>query len=560
MSSPMMTRRFTRQDILPACLAFVALVLGLIIFGFFLLPHPMQIGSDEGYEAAAVERVIDGKGLPYVDAVSIRGPFLYWSQAIVHLLTGRFEWTGTRVLGVLASAATVVSTFLSGWAAGWPLAGAIGAAVYVFVIAITYAPGPGIGIHGEPVAIAFISTAFFLVAYALYRARTPRRRIVLLVLGGAVVAMGGLTKQTLAVSCGPLLVWILAHASLKVGHTSAGDPAPWRSVLTGWAFPFLAGGAGLVLAVLLRYALAGELGTFFFWSTGVSAKIYMSPFKGQVMKLMSAWFIREPWAILGTALALTVAFGSAFGRKTDLSPRGLLAGFGQAAFETAVGLMAMVLLVAAALPLRIWGHYFVPVWPFFGMTLGILVERFAVRETAAPRAAQTIVVLAFGGLLAATGVDHLDSLARQRAAGGWPNPRPNPVCAEIDRIAGHGREEVFISGLAGDLYITCRRRSTSMHTTTILVMGIVPPLWNQPSLAYVPPGSREKLLAELTARPPKVIIDHAISVTGTAMIDIPIYASFINDRYCRLSVMNDRGRTLTLFGRKDVPACEGRSP
>jgi len=27
--------------------------------------------------------------------------FLYWTQAIVHLLSGRFQWTGTRLLGLL---------------------------------------------------------------------------------------------------------------------------------------------------------------------------------------------------------------------------------------------------------------------------------------------------------------------------------------------------------------------------------------------------------------------------------------------------------------------------
>jgi len=113
-------RRFTRTDILPAALALLALVLGVTIFASYMAPSA-QVGYDEGYEAAGVERIIDGKGLPYVDAVSIRGPFLYWSQAIVHLLSGRFQWTGTRLLGLLSCAAVVVSCFFAGWAARWPL-------------------------------------------------------------------------------------------------------------------------------------------------------------------------------------------------------------------------------------------------------------------------------------------------------------------------------------------------------------------------------------------------------------------------------------------------------
>src|SRR5438477_458650 len=101
-------RRFTRDDLWPALLALVAVGLGAAIFAFFLMP-PTQVGFDEGFEAAGVERVIDGRGLPYVDFAAIRGPFLYWTQAIFHLLTGRFQWTGTRVMALVAHAVTNAS-------------------------------------------------------------------------------------------------------------------------------------------------------------------------------------------------------------------------------------------------------------------------------------------------------------------------------------------------------------------------------------------------------------------------------------------------------------------
>ena len=553
-------RRFTLDDVLPAALALLALVIGVLVFWSFLRPYAMQVGFDEGYEAAGVERLLSGRGLPYVDMVSIRGPFLYWSLAIMHLLTGRFQWTGTRAIGLVCCMTMVSTSFLSGWAAGWPLAGAIAGALYVFVIGTYMDPGGAIGIHAEPIAIAYISTAFFLVSYALYRARTPRRRLVLLVLGGALVAIGGLTKQTLALCCLPMLLWIVLHASVKVGETFEDGRPRWRPVLAGWALPFVAGGTGLVLLVLLRYALAGELKTFFFWSLGVSSQIYMEPFKGRVARLVMEWFMGEPWAIFGSILALTVAFGPALGRVTRPTLRAILAGFGESAFETVVGLMALLLLLVAAIPLRIWGHYFLPIWVFFGMTVGILVERFAVRRSAQPRLAQALVVLVFGALLLPSGINRLNKLANDRSHGAWPNPRPDAACAEIDRIAGPGREEIFIWGLAGDLYITCQRRCASMFTHTTVIAGIVPPFWNEPRANRVPPGSREKLLAELTARPPKVIIDHPISIAGTAMMDFPMYASFINGRYCRVSSMEDRGKSLTFYGRNDLEVCRQRSP
>jgi hypothetical protein len=558
MASPSAPRRFTRDDLLPALLALTAIGMGVVIFGFFLFPAT-QVGFDEGFEAAGVERVIDGKGLPYVDFAAIRGPFLYWTQAIITLVTGRFQWTGTRVMALGACAITGASAFLAGWAAGWPLAGAIAAALNVFVLATYYPPGPGVGIHGEPVAVAYIAAAFFIVSYALYRARTPRRRVVLLALGGATLAAGVLTKQTMALAVAPMLLWVAAHGGTRVAAAELDTRARARALIRGWALPFLGGGAGLLAAVLLRYAAAGQLGTFIFWSSGVTSKIYMSPYQGRVAQLVVEWFMGEPWAIMGAVLAGTVALGAVAGRATSMRPRGLLAGVGASAFELAVGLMALVVLLAAAIPHRIWGHYFVPIYPFFGLALGMLLERFAVRGAASPRAAQAVVALLVGGLLVGAGVNRLATLRRERAAGGWASPRPNPVCAEIERIAGPGREAIFIWGTAGDLYITCRRRSSSMHTNTMLVVGIVPPDWT-PHDDRVPAGSRETILAELTAKPPKVIIDHTISSAGSAMMDIPALASFVNERYCRDSVIQDRGKALTLFARKDTAACQNRSP
>jgi hypothetical protein len=553
-------KRVSRDDLLPGLLTLLALLVATVISCFFLFPFAIQLGFDEGYEAAGVERMIDGRSLPYVDAVSIRGPFLYWSQEILQLLTGRFQFTGSRVLSLLSGATTLLAGFCAAWAAGWPLAGAVAAAVNVLVLSTLYDPGAGIAITAEPVAIAYISTAFALVSYALYRARTSRRRVILLALGGAALATGGLTKQTLAVCYLPVLGWIALHGTLEVGDSTGARIRRWRPLLRGWVLPFLAGGVGLVMLVLVRYAFAREFGTFIYWSSGVSSRIYMSPYKGRVAQLVADWFQGEPWALLGAGLALTVALGPAIGGVTRLSAGAILEGFGRAAFETAVGLMALTLLLAGAVPLRMWPHYFLPVWIFFGLTVGLLIERFAVRGAASPRAAQAVVVLICGALLVSSGIHRFVDLRRQRAAGSWANPRPNPVCAELDRIVGAGREEVFIWGTAGDLYITCQRRCPSRYTHTTLVVGIVPPQWNEPRADRVPAGSQEKLLAELSSRPPKAIIDHAISIPGTSFADVPAYARFLDDNYCRLQVMNDRGKTLTIYGRKDLPACQERSP
>src|ERR1022692_1418295 len=448
MPSDPVPRGFTRTDIPPAVLTLATLVIATLLFRFFMVPYEQWVTFDEGCEAAAVERIIDGHWLPYVDAAAIRGPFLYWTQGIFHVLTGRFEYTGTRVLALLCALGTVSMTFLGAWAAGWPLAGAIGGATYIFVIAIVYPVGGGMGIAGESVAIAYLTTAFFLVGYALYRARSERGRITLLALGGFVFGMAGLTKQTQIIACVPMFIWIFARS---LGDES---PPPWGTIVKRRLLPFGAGGLGLLALVLLRYAIAGQLRTFLFWSMTYGANFYMKPYKGRVLHLMSQWFIDQPWAIMGVVLALAVGIGRALAMIEGRSARSILVGLRDSAFEVAVGLMSLVLLVAAVMPLRIWPNYFMLIYPFFGMCLGILIERLLRRGAQVPLVAQGAVVVAVGWLLIVSGVNHLYGLAHERAAGAWRNPRPDPACAEIDRLAGPGREPIFVWGTAGDLYIT----------------------------------------------------------------------------------------------------------
>ena len=549
---------FTRQDVPAIVLVLITLVMTSLLFGFFMVPYSLQVNFDEGCEAAAVERVISGRWLPYVDASAIRGPFLYWTQAVVHVLTGRFEYTGTRVLALLCALVVVVTTFLTGWGAGWPLAGAIGGAAYLFVIGTVYLPGGGMGVVGESVAIAYLTTAFCLVAYGLYRARSERARITFLALGGFFVGIAGLTKQTMAGACVPLFLWIFARSiGERLESASSGSVryAPWTTIVMRRLLPFGAGGLALVALVLLRYAAAGEFKTFVFWSTTFGAKVYMQPFEGRVTELMSQWFFGEPWAIFGVALALTVALGRPFAAIKAPSLAAVRLGLPDSAFELTVGLMAVTSLASAALPLRIWPHYFMPVYPFFGLVVGTLVERLLRRGGGVPWFAQSAAVVVLGGSLIASATTRLHSLRQERARGSWGNPRPDPVCTEIDRIAGPGRDPIFVWGTAGDLYITCQRPSVTMFTSTMIIAGIVPPSWT-PEPSRVAPGIHDILLRELSTHPPPVLLDHPMS-PGASMMDFGFLSNFVKQRYCRLGKVTDkRGVLLTFYARKDLQACQ----
>jgi len=560
----LLPRGFARRDTPAILLTVISVLLGFALFRFFMVPYSLQVNYDEGCEAAAVERVIAGRWLPYVDAKSIRGPFLYWTQAILHLLSGRFEYTGTRLLAMLGALLTIVMTFLAAWAADLALAGAIGGAFYLFVIATYVAPGGGMGVVGESVAIAYLSTAFFFVSYGLYRAHTERRRIWMLALGGCFVAVAALTKQTIAAACAPMSVWIVMRALGEADSASPTIPGTIRfaAVFRKWLLPFAAGGLGLLALVLLRYLTAGELRTFIFWSSGYGAKFYMAPFQGRVTELMAQWFIGEPWAIMGVGLACVVALARPLaalssGVRTVSSVRAALS---HAAFELGVGGTAVAALVAAVFPLRMWPHYFMPIYPFFGLTLGILIERSLRRGRTVPELAQYAAVAVLGGLLLMSGINRLSSLEGERRRGGWTNPRPDPVCAAIDKVAGPGTDPIFVWGTAGDLYVTCKRVPMSTFTSTMIIAGLIPPSWT-PDPERVAPGIQEELLHELETNPPRVVIDHSMADHAT-MKDFPIYERFLDQQYCRVpgTVRDNRGVVVWLYARKDLAFCKTGAP
>jgi hypothetical protein len=552
------SRQFKRGDVLPAFMTVVAMAVGAVIYGFFMLPYSQQVGYDEGYEAAATERVISGHWLPYVDAVSHRGPFLYWTQAIFHLITGRFQWTGTRLMGLMALVVTTGASFLTGWAAGWPLAGAIAAVTNVLVLATIYEPGGSVGVHGEPVAIAYLMIAMVVVAYALYRMPATRRRTIALVVGGVLVGVAGLTKQTLAIACVPMSVWIFAHIGCAQDPDRPNAPLPLRAGFLKGVLPFALGGIGLIALLLLRYAIAGHLGTLFYWSFTFNAQVYMEPYKGRVLELVKAWFYDQPWAIVGVAVTLAIAFGRPASFIQRFTFRDVAVAMRSGAFEMTVGVIAVALLWTAATPLRLWPHYFVPIFPFFGLTLGVAIERLMHRGGTVNWPAQLLVGVAVVGMLLLVGERRFSRLTDQKAHGSYINPRPDPACRELNRLDGGGRQPVFMWGILGDLYITCRRPSVSKFTYTTVVAGIVPPFWDDRQDSRVPAGVRETLLKELTTAAPTVIMDHPMGARAS-MMDFPVFESFVRQRYCLASTMSDlHGRSINFFARRDLAACRGK--
>ncbi len=537
------------RDWVAAAAVLVALFVTFRVHSFFIWPAAIQLGNDEGYEAAVVERLIDRRWLPYVDGLSHRGPFLYWTLAIFELLCGRYEWEGTRWLALCSSIITTTFTFLGAWAARWPLAGMVGALFNVLVTCAVLIPAVGVAVHAEPVAVAYLAIAFFCTSWGVNRAGSERSRRASFVLAGVSAAVCALTKQPLALAGGPLFLWCLLNSEAGTNGATL-----WHRIRGTAAFWFGVGGLTLVGAVLLRYVVAGELSTLLYWSTGFNAKSYLAPYQGRILSTLNAWLWGSAWPMAAVVVCASLLLRPlAF--TEELSLRHFWRALRQCSFEVAVAGVALALLLAGALGMRFWDHYFFPVHPFMGLAFGCLLELTLRRSGKVPFVLAALVPCLATLVLWRASDQRLRQLSQERAQGSWQGHRPDPACAEIDRLAGAGGEGIFIWGMVGDLYITCQRPSISMFTYTTVLSGIIPPFW-APNPAYVAPGSREILLRELQEARPPVIIDAPMAV-GAGLWDIPELTPFVRDNYCKSSTLRDkRQRPLTFYARKDLDACK----
>jgi 4-amino-4-deoxy-L-arabinose transferase-like glycosyltransferase len=539
-----MRLRIERTAIPGAIVTLISLIVAALVFGRFLVPYAVPVGFDEGYMVSFAERVIDGRWLPYVDGVSHRGPALYWILSVAQLLTGRFQWAGIRWVGLGGCLTTVLATFLAGVAARRPLAGAIGGAAYVFALATQYAPGSGIGVHGEPVATPFLALALCLVAFALHRTPSARRRLGLLALAGASLAVGNMTKQTTAMTLPAFLLWVLAWEPADgVPARALARLRPVGCFIAGWGLPFL--------ALLLWYAAHGALHELVYWSLTYNTNVYMQPYS-DVWRAVGNWFLDQPYVLVGVALTAMVAVARPLSRVDSWTPRGLARAYAATGFETTAALMGLLLLLTAALPLRFWPHYFIPVYPFLGIALGVLVEQL-VGGPEQPLARQLPVGLVAAALLIICGSQRLADLQQQRARGGWGNPRPDAICAEVDKYA-RPREPIFVWGFDGDLYITCRHPAAARFTYVTMVAGVVPPFWTDRRPARVAPGARATLRRDLEQSRPPVILD--VPLYGFSMTAVPELKELLDRDYCPLpGVKGNGGRAPQFFGRRDRGLC-----
>jgi hypothetical protein len=540
---------------------FVALVVfGATLIGtwqgarfFARIDGPLHF--DDAYVAPAAARLIQGRFLPYVDAVGQRGPLFYWLAAWAQAWGGWSEWVGIRRLGAAGFVLTVAALVGAGFAARRPLAGAFGGLLYVGAAFAWLEPQALFGMVGEPFANLFALAATALTALALTGERSPGARTALLALAGAVAACAALAKQTYLLVFAPCFLWALAfHVSRAPGGFEE-----VAAMLGGWVLPFL--------AVLIAYARAGELSTFFYWCFTYNRDVYMGPYKG--LSLVTA--VRD-WAKGNAALAswLSAALVASFGRAL-FGLRGpwreLPRAYARAGFAATIALQLAISLFAAAAPMRFWSQYYLSPAPWLALCAGLLIADALELGLARPfprggrRAGffggLAVAVALFGLSLTATHAK-LRGLRRERKAGAWANARPERACQTVDEFV-QPDESIFVWGFDGDLYLTCRRRPASRYVYTTLVAGAVPPFWKDLRPERTARDAVASVLEELRSERPPLVFDTPDRMRGISLSRVLPLSNYVSANYCKKpAITANDGRHITVWVRND--RCKGAAP
>ena len=527
--------------------ALPAVIIASLLHAFFLRA-PNAVGFDDGYTVAAAERLISGHWLPYVDACSHRGPMLYWIVALAQKLSGRFNWAGPRWLMFLTCLTTIGGLVGVGFAGRMPLAGALAALAFIYMSIVTGEPESGFAVTGEAIAASFGILALLFCTLALMRAEKPRTRLALLAACGACAALAGMTKQTAFLLVVPLGVWTLASACALEGVRLRQRFAPVIALTAGFFAP--------ILIIVLRYALAGELRTFWYWFYTYNVRVYMAPYAGHAIGVELNQFFRDwPWTML---LIVVLCILGARPAAEITSPRSIPKAIASHGLEVTTSLLLLAAFIGFTSPRRFWAPYHHLYFPFLaialGVRIGLLLE--SGKGNWIGRLASQILV---GGFfvwwvcyVANLRIGDFDKIV---AAGGRYPALPEPMCDFFQKYSGPN-DSIFIWGFDGDLYVTCHRRPATRFTYLTLVAGTVPPAWTEPHPEWIARDARKNLMQDMEKNQPKVVLDMPYNMHNVSLTVMPELVAYLDKNYCQVPpVSTKNGRRASAWVIRGSAGC-----
>jgi hypothetical protein len=501
---------------------------------FFFSPPAVLNLYDEGYVVAFARRMLEGSWLPYVDAVSHRGPMLYWVTAIAVALGAPFSWAPIRILALSCTLLNVALVFLAARSAHHVLAGALAALGIPIVLLLgMQMPMDGIAFGGELLLNVFALASLWALVTALRRRASWR----LVLAAGVAAGLAVLSKQVSAALLPAFALWPLAAA---LSRTELPPSERWKLAS---AFPV--GVATPIAALIARYAVAGELGTLYYYMVTYNSEVYLAPISPE-LRLQTAETLM---VIAITLIALTPAlltWAITRARANTGGWRDLPRAYDRVGFVGTVGLAALLAVLFGNAAGRSFQHYYVMHTPWLALVAGLLLERAvhgAGTSSAKLRALTYVLVLLPGCLLLDRGWS-----ARQKQFDlekvikvEWRDPKSAPLCEFIKRNS-KPTDTLFVWGFTPALYTSCERRAASRFVYTTFVAGYVP--WFDEPRALeeqrVVPGSRAILLRELASARPAVIVDAPDLMGDRSISTYPELAGFVNTHYCSAGTHDGR--------------------
>ena len=505
---------------------------------------------DDGYVAAVATRLIQHRFLPYVDAASNRGVGFYWLASVAQKLGGWNQWVGMRVLASGCFIFTVLTLFAAASAARRALAGAVAALLMTYVTLCVFETETVFGMVSEPFASEFSLLALLTATLGLTGARPFRGRCALLAASGVLSACAGVTKQTYLPAIGPFVLWASSFALSEPGWSRERRVWLVLALLGGWVLP--------LVAIVLTYAVAGELSKFTYWFVTYNREIYMGPYgRGSFRRETMKWVMSHGPK---TAVLVLVILGGVVRVAVPVARAGRhgVAAYRRLGFEATCTWQAVLAVIGTVMPLRFWSQYELPPAPWLALLVGLGLDHWSQRESAGERrsvqrAYGTVVMgVLLLGVTAPLMSNRLTTWKQQRKQGSYRNARPDVLCESVDKYARRD-EPIFIWGFdATDVYTTCQHPPASRYVYMTTVAGLVPPFWDKPNSRYVPPHAREDVMADLKRTRPPVILDYPGRMGKRDVHSLASLHRLLERDYCALGKKGSKnGREFGLFVRKD---------
>lgn len=513
----------------PGLALVVALVVLIRCHWYFFYPWAMPVSNDEGYISAMALRMIHGHWLPYVDAISQRGPILYWLASLTMKIGGQFSWLPIRWLALGTGVSVVSLTFVVGAEYLTPFAAGVASLFVTYFLAYELLPWDGIGYNGEIVAVGFVLLSLLCVARIMRGSLDDARRPRLLVAAGVFAALAGLSKQMTLIHTVPTALWI------ALGRDD--DPRPLSRRL-GDVVRFGVGAVVPFVLVVGIYAVTGHLREFVYYFQRYGRDIFMAP----VTKDYYRERLREQIDHYSMGMAALTALGvTALAQAT----RQLFADTGSwlgRARRNASGFFLVAQLVAATLGAcftgRFFPHYFVQVFPLAAVVAASVASSLPF-EPSRPRDRAPVI----GGVTMVLGAALILAIAasalgrhvrtRRETDRWYQDPRADPIVRYVLERS-RPEETIFVWGFRAETYVSSARLPASRYVYTVYPSGVVP--WFQSTRdeeeRRVVPGSRRQLLDDLEVSKPILVVDAGRSMNGRYMYNYPELRRYLDRNYC----------------------------